>query len=59
MNILVIGNGFDNQIANLVKVIGEDELIKRTDGSNRSITFVDLKSPNISIDDGNSIEDML
>lgn len=28
-----------SQIANLVKVIGEDELIKRTDGSNRSIIF--------------------
>lgn len=28
-----------SQIANLVKVIGEDELIKRTDGSNRTIIF--------------------
>lgn len=28
-----------SQIANLVKVIGEDELIKRTDGKNRSIIF--------------------
>ena len=27
------------QIANLVKVIGEDDLIKRTDGRNRSIIF--------------------
>lgn len=52
-------NSLGNQIANLVKVIGEDELIKRTDGSNRSITFVDLKSQDISIDDGYCIEDML
>ena len=28
-----------SQIANLVKVIGEDELIKRTDGRNRTIIF--------------------
>lgn len=28
-----------DQIANLVKVIGEDELIKRTDGNHRSIIF--------------------
>lgn len=28
-----------NQIANLVKVIGEDELIKRTDGEKQSIKF--------------------
>lgn len=28
-----------NQIANLVKVIGEEELIKRTDGRNRTIIF--------------------
>ena len=29
----------ESQIANLVKVIGEDEVIRRTDGSHRTIHF--------------------
>ena len=30
---------YGQQIANLVKVIGQDELIKRTGGSTKTITF--------------------
>lgn len=36
-----------SQIANLVKVIGEDELIKRTDGRNRSIIFKQSSSETV------------
>ena len=32
-------NALGNQISNLVKIIGEDELIKRTDGKRRIISF--------------------
>jgi len=38
------------QIANLVKVIGQDELIKRTGGSARTIEFVPQK-PMVPISD--------
>ena len=34
-----------NQIANLVKVLGEDELIKRVHGKHASVIFKEQKQP--------------
>ena len=40
-------NTLGNQIANLVKVIGEEELIRRTDGSKRTIVFNKTSSESV------------
>ena len=34
---------FENQICNLVKILGEDELIEKVHGENKSIVFADPK----------------